>query len=301
MKSRWFLVLTALAVVAILVCGQLALAEDAPRPHYRIQFVPRGAEGIISSDNPLAVTKNLYGLTAAFTATDYPTTNSDGTDIWPCFGGGTNVNPDCPSIGNPTIDFPVGGVALGTPAYVWSLANCNATSTSSPVCGETETFYEDDSGDTTDQLTYTIIATQGTTEIYNSGTVVFGPNPFGGLSPAADVIIYGPANFGDQGQTGGANNGDCFADFNYPLTAPTFPGATYVVAANKTCGAAVSGLVTITAITELATPTYTKQTTKAACTPVVNGKPGTTVGPPCYTVTFAKKFSATQKWQIFLQ
>jgi len=300
MKSRSFLVLTSLAVIAIWVCGQLALAEDGPRQHYQIRVVPRAGQGAIYSVNPLALVSNLYGLTAAFTATAFPTTNSDGSDLWPCFGGGTTVNPDCPSIGDPTIDFPVGGVALGVPAYVWSLADCNATSTSSPLCGETETFYEDDSGDTTDQLTYSIVATQGSTEIYNSGTVVFGPNPFGGLSPAADVVIYGPTSFGNEGQTGGANNGNCFADFNYPLTSPTFPG-TYGVAAGKICSPAVSGLVTITATTELATPTYTMQTSKGKCTPVVNGQHGTTVGPPCYTVTFTKKFAALQRWNIFLQ
>jgi hypothetical protein len=306
MKSRLLQVLASLTAVAFFLCGQQALAQNAqtPHPNYRIHFAPRGIEAGFEGEQLTPVTKNLYGLTQAFTATDFPTTNTDGTDIWPCFGGGTATNPDCPKIGSPSIAFPVGGVALGVPEYVWSLAKCNATSTSSPVCGETETFYEDDSGDSGDQLTYIVTATQGTGTslkyVYDSGLVVFGPNTFGNLTPPADVVVFGPSNLGNMGQIGGANNGNCFADFNYPLTAPAFPGV-YVIAAGKVCSPAVSGLVNFTAVTEVATPAYHKQTTAAACTPIINGKPGTPVGPPCYTTTFTKKFLVTQKWSIWLQ
>jgi hypothetical protein len=297
MKSRLLPLLAFLAVIALLVCGQQAFAQNAQtrHPSYRIHFAPRGVEVGFEGEQLTTVPKNLYGLTQAFTATAFPTVNSDGSDLWPCFGGGTATNPDCPSIGSPTRPFPVGGVALGVPEYVWSLTKCDATSTSSPNCGETETFYEDDSGDTADDLTYIVTATQGSGTslkyIYDSGLVDFRANPFGGLTPPADVIIFGPSNFGTMGNPTGPNNGDCFANFAYPLTSPTQTGV-YVIAAGKTCSAPVSGLVTFTAVTELAKPTYTKQTTVAKC----DG-----VGPPCYTVTYAKKFAVTQKWSIWLQ
>src|SRR5271169_2326758 len=113
-------------------------------------------------------------LQAAFTQ-GYPTigVNADHTDLWPCFGS-SSTNPDCPTIGNPSITFPSGAVALGAPAYVWQLNNpgsngygCNSdtngTSTTSYLpCGQTETWYEDDTGDSTDDLIYSIVVTQGT-------------------------------------------------------------------------------------------------------------------------------------------
>jgi hypothetical protein len=275
-------------IVAFCAFGQLAVAQSAPRtaPHYVVKAVPHTPS---SGAHPnFTITKDLYPTWAAFAGTPVgEISNTDGTDGWPCFGGGSSPNPDCPTIGDPTVNFPTNGLAIGAPSYTWSLSNCNATSTTTPPCGQTETWYEDDTNDSADFLTYSIEATQGTSIIADSGVVVFGPNTFGGLSPAANVIIYGDQNFGTMGLTG-PNNGNCDADFGYPLTSPTFT-STYVVQAGKTCVAPVAGPVTITAITEVGTPKYTKSTKTSVCG---------SVGVPCYTVKFTKKYSLTQKWTI---
>jgi len=310
MKSRLLIVITLVGVVAVLAFAQTTLAAENPH-HYTIKMVPRQhqEQGAVE---PAALAANLYGLAQYFGATPYvdaavSPTNSDGYDLWPCFGsytssGGTSSeNTDCPTIGNPSQPFPVNAIAIGGPAYVWSLSACNATSTSANYCGQTQTWYEDDTNDSTDEEIYSIVATQGTTIIADSGTVVFGPNTFGGLTPPADVIIYGDQNFGNMGETGGANNGNCSPDYDYPLATNAWPGSTYVIAAGKTCGAAVSGPVSITATTEVAKVSYTKGTTAALCTPIVNGAPGTPVGPPCYLAHFTSKYKVLQKWTILLQ
>ncbi len=212
---------------------------------------------------------NLYGLGQSFAA--YALDGS-GADEWPCFGGGSGA--DCPTI-------VAGGVVVGIPQYVWSFANCDASCASDTTpCGQTETWYEDDSNDTSakDDLTYSVVVTQGKNVIADSGTVDFGPNPYGGLTPPADVIIFGDQNFGTLGETG-KNNGNCEADFNYP--SPVLPGV-FVVAANKTCVDPVPGLATLTATTSVSTAIFT--TTKGVT-----------------TVKYTAKHKLAQKWTIFFQ
>jgi len=309
MNNRLFKTLSLIAIVALLVCGQAIAADNSH--HYTIKIVPRTTQQDNFDLSPANPAADLYALAQYFAATPQPFgTNTDGTELWPCFGsyssasGTSSENPDCPTIGDPAQGFPVGGVVIGIPAYQFPLAACNATSTSAAACGNTETWYEDDTGDSTDDLTYLIVATQGSTTIADSGTVDFGPNALGNAgSIPIQVIISGDQNFGTQGQTGGANNGNCEADFDYPLASepPPFPG-TYVIAAGKTCGVAGAGAVTITATTTLSTPSYTKETTAAKCTPIVNGANGTVVGPPCWTtkLTATKPHTVTQKWTIWL-
>jgi hypothetical protein len=285
-------------IISLAVLAPQAMAQTQTPHHYAIKIVPVPANRV---QPQFKLTPDLYGTAAVFAFSPYTQssepTNSDGTDLWPCFGsytssGGTgSENPDCPTMGDPAQGFPVGGAALGTPAYTWSLSACNATSTSVLPCGQTNTWYEDDTGDSSDELIYSIEATQGSSVIADSGTVVFGPNTFGGLSPAANVIVYGDQNFGTMGETG-KNNGNCDADFNYPLTSPSWPGSTYLIAAGKTCVAPVAGDVTLTATTEVATPVYTKETKSSVCG---------SVGTPCYTVKFTKKYSVKQKWTIVLE
>ncbi len=107
-----------------------------------------------------------------------------------------------------------------------------------------------------------------------------------------DVVIFGDQGFGTIGVHTGPNNGECLTSFNYPLTSPVSPGTPYGIAAGKTCVNPRPGLVTFTATTELGAPTYTKSTNPKTCG---------TVTPPCYTVTYTKKYSVTQKWNIWLQ
>jgi hypothetical protein len=302
-NSPVFRTFACLVIVAFFVCGQQALAQE--KPHFQIKVLPR-ATADVTPTPALTPAANLYALQAAFTQ-GYPTpgANADGTDIWPCFGNSSTPNTDCPTIGNPSITFPSGAAALGAPAYVWQLANpgangygCDAdtngtSNTSYLPCGQTETWYEDDTNDSTDELLYEIEVTQGSTVIADSGEVDFGPNTFGGLTPPADVIIYGDQNFGTwPGAGSGKNTGNCDADFNYPLTAAANPGATYVVEANKTCGNPVAGAATLSAVTEVGKPVYTKSTSKTVCG---------SVGTPCYTVKWTKKYSITQKWTIFFE
>ena len=40
--------------------------------------------------------------------------------------------------------LPVNGVVVGAPSYTWGLAFCNANTSTSGYCGQTETWYEDD-------------------------------------------------------------------------------------------------------------------------------------------------------------
>ena len=305
-KSRLFQVFACLTVVAFFVCGQLASAQENHH-HFQIKAVPRtNSDGAIHNPE-VTPADNLYGLQAAFTQ-GYPTigANSDGSDIWPCFGSSSG-NPDCPTIGDPSITFPGGAAALGAPSYVWQLKNTsgsgngygcdsdtNGTSSTSYLpCGQPETWYEDDTNDSTDELLYSVVVTQGSTVLADSGEVDFGPNTFGGATPPADVIIYGDQNFGTwPGAGSGENTGNCDADFNYPLTSPANPGATYVVQANKTCGDPVAGAATLEAITEVGTPKYTKETKASVCG---------SVPAPCYTVKWTKKYSVTQKWTIFFE
>lgn len=286
-KFRFFQCAVLVVIIAFCAFAQPALAQPPRIPQVRaLPSAP--STGARPETGPTA---NLYALTAAFTATAYPTVNSDGTDLWPCFGS-NSVNTDCPTIGNPSITFPNGGVALGVPSYVWSYTNCDGDTATSLPCGQTETFYEDDSNDSTDDLIYEIVVTQGSNTVLDSGWVDFvGANPYGGLTPPADVVIYGDSNFGTLGATG-TNNGNCTADYNYPLASNPPTAYPYIVAANKTCVNPVPGTATLTAITELATPKYTKSTKVSVCG---------TVGPPCWTVKFTKKYSVTQKWTIWLE
>ncbi|MFZ1132354.1 MAG: hypothetical protein WBV31_11690 [Terriglobales bacterium] len=281
-KCRLFQLFACLAIVAF-ACSQLALAEGKPR--FQIKVVPRH-QGIDAQLPPAgAPPANLYAVGQWFGATAYPTVNTDGSDLWPCFGDSSSTGPntDCPTIGNPSIPFPTGGVVVGSPSYTFSLSACDGNTATAANCGQTQTWYEDDSGDSTDDLLYSIVATQGTKTIADSGTVDFGPNVYGGLSPAADVIIYGDQTFGTLGVSAGPNNGECTANYNYPTTSDP-AGGLFIIAANKTCSNPVAGLVTITATTEVATPKYT-----------LNKKTGT------YTVTYTKKYSVSQKWNIWLE
>jgi len=287
MKSRLFMMVGSLAWVA---STQLAAGEG--KPHFQIKVVPRRQNRAVSPDTNAPPTANLYGLEAGFTATAYPAENSDLTDLWPCLGDSTTPNLDCAVIGDPTVTFPTGGVALGAPQYVWSLAACDGTTNGSSVggspiyvaCGQTETWYEDDTGDSTDDVVYKVVVTQGSgataTTLADSGLVDFGPNIYGGLTPPADVVIYADQNFGALGETG-QNNGNCMPDTNYPTSLPPtlYP---IITAADKTCVDPAPGLTTITATTEVATPTWTKKGKK-------------------FSVTYAVKYSVKQSWKIWLQ
>lgn len=292
-----FSIFASLAIVAVLACG--AFAANATPNHYHIKVIPRThtENGVPPVTPALDGVAQWFGF-SPYTQTSNPFSNTDGTELWPCFGSydGTNsstANPDCIVVGNPHEFLPAGAIVVGSPNYTWSLADCNATSTTAGPCGQTTTWYEDNTGDATDDLTYLIEATQGTSVIADSGTVDFGPNTFGGLGFPVDVVIYGDQNFGNDGIATGPNNGNCEADFNYPLGSPANPGAVYVVQANKTCVPAVAGKTKLTATTSVSTPAYIESHSAAVCAPFGP--------PPCWTVKYTVKYKVIQTWYIDLE
>ena len=323
MKKLFLLPLVALLAVSVLFVGtQQAQAQHKDVPHHwNVKVLPHNPIlGDASPDTGGAPPAGLYGIGQAFVVEPEPTwVNSDGSDEWPCFGtggSGTSANSDCPTLGDQGGVFPEGAAALGIPGYVFYLQ----TSTDSPLqpngcdastsadatnyCGQTNTWYEDWSGDTTDELLYIIEVTQNGSVIADSGTVDFGPNTFAGLVPAADVVIYGDQNFGTDGVATGPNNGNCEAAFGYPLSAPAYPGV-YVVPAGKTCvdpvaSSTISGAITakeakFSATTEIGTPAYTKKTSGT-----VDGTT-CTVAAPCYEVKWTIKYKVAQSWYIWLR
>ena len=327
MKTSRALQLSASVVLAAIgIGGQPALAQES---HHRLfMAVPGGASERAAVAPERAPAPTIYPLQATFTQInpgEYP--NADGTDLWPCFGFGSGgaPNPDCPTVGNPSIALPLGGIVLGVPQYVWKLANnsgygygngegngngcdalINGTTGPLPVngsagatqykpCGQIATWYEDDSNDPADDLLQRIVIRQGTRVIYDSGTVDYGPAPSNIAYPVS-VILNTDANFGfwpGQDESRGPNNGNCRPNTGYPLVSAAYPGAIYVVESAQTCQEPVSGLAIVSTSTVLATPAY-KKISGAACT-------SKGVGSPCYEVEWTRNHEIRQDFNIFLE
>lgn len=305
-----------LSALALIATGLSAQAAGFKEFHHRLLLPSvRVKPDNMMQSSSLAPPPALIGLQAHFTQA-YPsiTANADGSDVWPCLGRGNNV--DCAMIGNPPVPLPRGGIVMGRPAFTWALQNDNIIGfglgngvgcdafTNGTVgqvytpgvlyrpCGQIFTSYEDDTGDSTDDLLQRVVVKQGGNIIYDSGLVDFGPA--GPIKYPVDVILFTDANFGFwPGAQDGPNNGNCSGNIGYPLTAPTFPGTTYVVASNTTCQQPVAGPATFTTYTELATPDY-RQVTGRACTNLG-------VASPCFTVKWTRRYLIHQDWNIFLE
>jgi hypothetical protein len=316
--SRMFQSLASLAVAGLFIIGQQALAQDSHRLT-RLALPDKSNSGTasFSARSDAAPAPNIYGLQATLTQINPKEgPNADGTDLWPCFGYGSAFsNPDCPTVGNPSIPFPVGGIVVGTPQYVWKLANntgygygngdgngngcdalINGTTGPHPAqyrpCGQIATWYEDDTNDSTDDLLQHIVVRQGDRIIYDSGTVDYGPAGPSVTYPVS-VILNTDANLGYwPGAAVGPDNGNCSANVGYPLTSPTFPaGTVFVVASGQACQRPTHGKATFTTETMLATPRYI-QATGAGC------KGGAS---PCYRVEWFKNYETHQDFDIFLE
>ncbi len=288
----------AVVVLVVAFCFS-AMAVAAGHPQFAAKIARTEHANAVHS-NLTYPAANLYSVTAFFGGgpiwTYASPANSDGSEIWPCFGGGATANPDCPTVGSPVQPLAGDGMVVGVPFYGWPLHLtsggdfCDQASTADLPCGQVETFYEDDSLDATDDLLYLLTAQQGTSYLSDSGTYDFGPN-FTGGGPGAVVVIQGDQGFGTMGQTG-VNNGNCAANYNYPLASNSYPGV-YEVSAKKTCVAPTTGLVKFTATTSLGVPVYTKSTSAAICSPLT---------PPCYTVKWTPiHHKLIQTWSIFLE
>ncbi len=292
-------------------CVVVALFQQAAaqQRHHLPSRLPIAAG--VADASRTSYARDLQPLAAAFTQVAPHVTNIDGSDLWPCFGYPPGPNLDCPTVGNPSVSFPFGGVVLGFPSYVWSLHDklpgspgsgygCDAylNGTTGPAgsaykpCGQIATWYEDDTFDSTDDLLQRVVVSQGNKVIYDSGTLDYGPaGP--SVNYPVEVILSTDANFGVwQGAGWGRNNGNCSANLHYPLATPNFPGGFYAVASGRTCLPPVSGPALFTTSTVLATPAYT-QVTGAACT-----ASGATS--PCYTVKWTRTHAIQQDFKIFL-
>ena len=192
-KSRWFHLLALSAILACIVCGQQALAEN---PHH-LQIQAVSGNGV-HSDKTVKEKAALEQLSSGFGV--LPPVDGSGNDEWPCFPNQNANGADCSTIAT-------GGVVIGTPAYTQSLSNCDASASGAPNCGQVFWFYEDDTGDTTDDLVVSITVKQGAHYILDTGPFDFGPNPFGS-TPGTVIVISDDTAFGTLGQTG-SGNGFC--------------------------------------------------------------------------------------------
>ncbi len=351
MNSRVFQLLAVLMVVAICASGAMAAVANGPHSHIALK----------SGHHSAAVTPNpgpppnagLYGISAYFAAESlnqpgnawtgpYPGlgTSASPNDLWPCFGADTLSGTDCLYIGSTGTSDPASldaEVVIGDPSYTWYLSANTATTQpygcdSTGVgpnnihpCLQIENFYEDNSGDTTDDLLFMVTATQSGGTIYASGTQDYGPNPYGDLDPAGTIVFYEDAVFGIP--NGGAENnlGPCFLSYNYPSNvtgggyatfeglANTFEGYWGIggtkigVAGAVTCVAPAPGAAAVTITTQLAAPTWAKETTAAKCT-LAGVYSGATMplglnssSPYCYTVKYKAKYTLTQKFNVWFR
>ena len=286
--------------------GQQAFAQTAPHHPIHFTMVHRNHSNVAQANTATNTTTppGLYPLVAGFFVSPYvadPTepTNSDGSDIWPCFG----VSSDCPYIGNPQQTFPAGGLIVGIPIYTWyassnaseGIVGCGDQTSVFNFCLQANNWYEDATLDMTDDLLFSMVVMQGSRIVFDSGTQDYGPNAFG--ATAADYPFIGgfleDANLGSLGQTG-RNNGNCYPNSTptntpsligaayYPLASPAFPGY-YGVSDNRHCGALIAGMPAYVSITvELATPKYTKHIHASTCT-AADGTPIDRLATPSHT------------------
>jgi hypothetical protein len=192
-KSRLFQLASSTAMVALLVCGQHALAQES-RLQIQAHALPAIDRGVSSN---VVEKKILYQGASGFGI--LPPKDANGDDEWPCFPNPANANyADCSSIA-------AGGIVIGTPGHTQSLAACDDNTSTISNCGQIFWFYEDDTGDSTDDLIVTITVKQG--KNYIADVVYdFGPNPF----PAGSVVIISDDTaFGTLGESG-PGNGFCY-------------------------------------------------------------------------------------------
>jgi hypothetical protein len=178
--SRMLQMFALLAVVAALVCGPQMLAQDYHRPRSNkimVSLQKSHSNTVRAQATPVP---NSYSLQASF-IDDYPiiSANADGMDLWPCLDlylGVAGSNPNCPTLGDPLVPFPLGAVVTGFPAFGWPLENtqgggnsfgCDAlvNGTTGPLasqyhpCGQIFTSYEDDTNDSTNDLLQRVVVT----------------------------------------------------------------------------------------------------------------------------------------------
>jgi hypothetical protein len=170
----------------LILAGTAALAGSAADIGFKAQIVPH-----IRTDSLLpGIPPNLYPLSGQFG--NLPPQDGNGNDYWPCYTGGGNA--DCSSI-------PDGGVVVAIPTYAWSLSACDNNTGPAAPCGQIYFFYQDLTGDSSDDLIVTVTVKQGNNFIFAVGPKDLGPNPYDDET----VVFSGDKAFGTQGQTGKGN------------------------------------------------------------------------------------------------
>jgi hypothetical protein len=193
MKLRSLAVLVAFSIAVFTVLGQQALAQDG-HSDVRIQITPPSHPLELRTPNPGA-DGVMVPLISGFSV--LPPTDG-GFDAWPCQPTTGDNSADCSSISP-------GGLVIGTPAYTWSYAACDADSSMSTNCGQVFWSYEDDTGDNTDDVLVSVSAKQGTAVLLDTGKINLGVNT---AAAGSTVLISLDTAFGTLGATG-KNNGYC--------------------------------------------------------------------------------------------
>ncbi len=194
MKLRSLAVLVAFSTAVFAFLSQQALAQEGhsdvrmritpPSHPLELRTANAGADGV------------MVALIAGFSA--LPPTDGSGFDEWPCQPTSGDNSADCSSIA-------AGGLVIGTPAYTWSYAACDADSSTSTNCGQVFWSYEDDTGDNTDDVVVSVSAKQGTAFLLDTGKINLGVNT---AAAGSTVLISFDTAFGTLGATG-KNNGYC--------------------------------------------------------------------------------------------
>jgi len=226
MKFRLLLLFVCLVTVGFLISGQPAMAQS---PHHIQVRVVSGDGHVALRANAKKEKKALEQLSSGFGV--LPPVDGGGNDEWPCFPNQNANGADCSQIAT-------GGVVIGTPAYSQSLSACDANSGSSPNCGQVFWFYEDDTGDTTDDLVVSIVVKQGKNFVLDTGPFNFGANPFGS-APGTVIVISDDTAFGTLGESG--------------------PGNGFCAGSTETCVNPVAGVASVTVTTTVGTSTITSK------------------------------------------
>jgi|HubBroStandDraft_1064217.scaffolds.fasta_scaffold02475_9 hypothetical protein len=193
-KIRMFMFAAVAVIVAFGMVGQQALALDV---HFHSMIIGKADVPDVMPD----AASQLHQLITVMAVASPETSSSN--FYWPCFTGGSD--PLCSSI-------PAGGVVLGAPFYTWPLTTCTS---STAACGQIYWLFETDVASTKAAIDVSVTVTQGTSTIYNTGTVDVGTNPGAGYVE----VIWADVGFGP---------GDC---------------------ATGTCATPVAGAATITTTT----------------------------------------------------
>jgi hypothetical protein len=182
-KLRTFM-LAALAVTAALGVPGQALAQDSASldPHLKLVAVTKIPIQYISPDT--AAPAMLGG---PLTLGALPPFDGSGDPYWTCLTGGSD--PDCSSI-------PAGGWVSGIPYLFWSKKACASKKN---YCAQLSWWFQDNSADTTDDLTITISANQGKKFILYTNFDAGSNDTYSGylISLAYDVT-FGPGNCGTE-------------------------------------------------------------------------------------------------------